>query len=110
MPLLLSVRSRRGNLQGRVGPDDLATHFDAALHASEKLRVAVAAFAARACLEAVSRGRRGLLLDRLRALVATAFPGVPVLPLQTVNAGQFTELGVMEVIQSLPLPLGLDGL
>jgi hypothetical protein len=49
--LLLSVRSRRGNLDGREGPGDLAPHLDAAFYTPEKLRIAVPLFLADASFQ-----------------------------------------------------------
>src|SRR5262249_19321939 len=57
MPLFLSVGGRRGDLYGGEGAQDLAAQLDAALHAAQKLRIAVARFLADAGFAAGVFGR-----------------------------------------------------
>src|SRR5262249_26871991 len=58
---------------------------------------------------AVARGGAGLFLNGLLAILAAPLPGLPVFAFQLIDARQLTELGLLEVVQPLPLPLGLDG-
>jgi hypothetical protein len=109
MPFLLSVGRCRGNLHGRESSGDLASQLDAAFHAPKELRVAVAPLAARARFQAVSGRRRSLFLERLLTILAAPLPGLPVSPFQLIDAGQLPKLCLCEVVEPLPLPLGLNG-
>ena len=46
----------------------------------------------------------------LLTILTAPLPSHPVFSFQLIDAGQFAKLGLREVIESLPLPLRLDGL
>ena len=114
MPLLLSINCRWGNLQSCESPHDLATHLDAAFHAAEELRVAVALFLANSRFEAGVIRRTlaslGPFLGGNLAGLTGALPGLPVGPLQLVHLGQLGGLLGVEIGQRRLLPASLEGL